>query len=161
MKISIIVAISENNVIGKDNQLIWNLPKDLKLFKEKTMGRHMIMGRKTYESIGRPLPGRITIIITRNINYIADGCIVVTSVKDAIKTAEQAGETEVFIIGGSEIYKDTLNIADKIYLTEVNQSFEGDSFLEIDHSEWKEIHREKHYADEKHNYDFDFVELIK
>src|ERR1700741_1047934 len=114
MILSIIVAIDENYGIGKDNQLMWHLPADLKFFKEKTMGHHMIMGRKTYESIGKPLPGRTTVIITRDKNYRAEGCIVVHSLEEAIEKAKINGDTEAMITGGAEIYRQAIPLTDII-----------------------------------------------
>ncbi|MBX9850394.1 MAG: dihydrofolate reductase [Cytophagaceae bacterium] len=160
--ISVIVAAGKNLAIGKDNKLIWHLPNDLKFFKNKTMGHHMIMGRKTYESIGKPLPGRTSVIVTRNKNYKIEGCIVVNSLKEAIETAKKNGESEAFVIGGAELINDSLAVADRIYFTEVKESFEADVFLKaFDRSKWKEVAREEHKADEKHEYDYAFVEFIK
>lgn len=162
MIVSIIVAAAENLAIGKDNKLIWHLPSDLKFFKNTTMGHHMIMGRKTFESIGKPLPGRTSIIVTRNKNYTAEGCIVVNSLKEAIEKAKADHETEAFVIGGAELINDALEFADKIYLTEVKETFEADVFLKpIDRTKWKEASREDYKADEKHAYDYSFVELIR
>lgn len=158
---SIIVAKAQNNAIGKDNQLLWHLPQDMKHFKQTTMGHHMIMGRKTFESIGRPLPGRELIIVTRNPDYPAPGCKTVGSIKEALGWAEQAGETEVLIAGGAQIYRAMLPLADKIYLTEVKATLEGDTFFpELDQNEWEETQRTAHSADERHAYAYDFVELI-
>ena len=126
MIISIVVAVSENGVIGKDNKLIWHLPVDLKFFKDKTSGHHIIMGRKTYESVGRPLPNRVNIVISRSADYIAEGCIVVNSIKEAIGAV--VDDSEVFICGGAEIYKEALDVADRMYLTRVHHEFEGDTF---------------------------------
>ncbi len=159
MKISIIVATATDGAIGKDNKLLWHLAADLKFFKEKTMGHHMIMGRKTYESIGKPLPGRTTVIITRDINYKVEGCIVVHSLNDAIDTATLAGDTEAMIIGGAEIYRLGLKIADTIYLTEVQGKFEADTFLNFDKSNWIEKERKDHKADDKNKFDYSFMIL--
>src|SRR5574339_652358 len=123
MIVSIIVAASENMAIGKDNQLIWHLPADLKFFKNTTMGHHMIMGRKTFESIGKILPGRTSVIITRNANYNVEGAIVVNSMKEAIEKAKANNETEAMVIGGAELINISLEYADKIYLTEVKETF--------------------------------------
>ena len=137
MDISIIVAIAENNVIGNNNQLIWHIPDDLKRFKALTMGHHIVMGRKTWESIGRALPGRISIVISRNPNYVAHGAVVVTSLQEAIAKAQS--DTEIFIIGGAQIYEQALPLATKLYLTKVHRSFEGDvTFPSIDQKEWCE-----------------------
>ena len=159
--ISIIVAIAENNVIGKDNTLIWHLPADMKFFKEKTTGHCIITGRKNYESIPekfRPLPNRTNIVITRQTNYNAAGALVVGSIEEALKTATATGDDEIFIIGGAEIYKQCLNLVDRVYLTQIHQLFEGDAFFpELDSSKWKETHRTKGITDEKNKYDYDFL----
>ncbi len=158
MMISQIVAVAENNVIGKDNDLIWRLPADLKYFKKTTSGHHILMGRKNYESIGKPLPNRTSVIITRNKDYKAEGCIVVNSITEALEVAKANGETEAFIIGGGEIYKSSMDKTDKIYYTEVHESFDGDTFYpELDKGKWKEISRETHSKDEKNPYDYSFV----
>jgi dihydrofolate reductase len=154
--ISIIVAVAENNVIGKDNKLIWHLPKDLKHFKETTTGHYIIQGRKTFESFGKPLPNRTTLIVTRNKNYKAEGCIVVNSLQEALDIA--IDEKEVFIIGGGEIYKQAMPIADRIYLTKVHQLFDGDTFFpEIKLKEWAEISRQDFEPDEKNKYSFSII----
>jgi dihydrofolate reductase len=158
MIISIIVAVAENNVIGNDNKLIWHLPKDLKHFKETTTGHYIIQGRKTFESFGKPLPNRTTVIVTRNKNYKAEGCIVVNSLQEALDIA--INEKEVFIIGGGEIYKQAMPIADRIYLTKVHQSFEGDTFFpEINMKEWTELNRQDFEPDEKNKYPFSILTL--
>jgi len=142
MKVNIIAALGKNNVIGKDNGLIWRIPDDLARFKQLTVPHPIIMGRKTFESIGRPLPGRTNIIVTREENFLADGCVVTHSVDDAIKKAKKLDD-EIFIIGGGEIYKQTLPYADKLYLTLVDNKEEGDIFFP-DYSEFKkEISREE------------------
>ncbi len=162
MTISIIVAVSENGVIGRDNQLIWRLPSDLKNFKHLTTNHPIIMGRKTFESIGKPLPNRTSIIITRNNDFKYEGCTVVTDVERAIDAAVQTGTDEVFVIGGAEIYKLFLPIINKIYLTEVKACFEGDTFFQISNpAEWQEVNRVNYSADEKHAHDFDIVEMIR
>jgi dihydrofolate reductase len=163
MEISIIVAVSENNVIGKDNDLVWKLSADLKYFKAKTSGHNLIMGRNTFESIGggRPLPNRITTIVTRNNNYIApEGCLVANSFEQALQNIKN--ETEVFICGGAQIYEIGLSIASKLYLTRVHQSFEGDTFFpEIDFSKWNLISEEHFLKDEKNEYDYSFFTYVK
>jgi dihydrofolate reductase len=162
MKVSIIVAADENLGIGKDNKLMWHLPNDLKFFKNKTMGHHMIMGRKTYESIGKPLPGRTSIIITRNKNYKVEGALIANSLEDGISLASSRGETEAFVIGGAELINDSVHLADCIYFTEVKSKFNADVFLKtFDPSKWKEVMREDHQVDEKHAYPYSFVTLIK
>ena len=162
MRVSIIVAACENNVIGKDNDLIWNLPIDMNFFKEKTKNHHVIMGRKNFESIPhkyRPLPNRTNIIITRNRNYIAQDCLVVDSIKKAIEIAKKNNDKEPFIIGGGEIYKLALqeDLVDRIYLTRIHHKFDGDTFFPELHQNWKEINRIKHEADAKHRYSFSFL----
>jgi len=158
MMISIIVAVAEHNVIGKDNKLIWHLPKDLKHFKETTTGHFVIQGRKTYESFGKPLPNRTNVIITRDKNYKAEGCIVVNSLQEALDIA--INEKEVFIIGGGKIYEQAMSIADRIYLTKVHHSFEGDTFFpEINIKEWAEKSRQDYNPDEKNKYPFSIIIL--
>lgn len=160
--ISIIAAISKNNALGKDNDLIWHLPADLKRFKKITSGHTIIMGRKTFESIGKPLPNRKSIIITRNTNYQIEGCTIVHSLDEAI--AKLADEEKAFIIGGAQIYKQSLenNIADQLDITFVHQEFEADAFFpNIDTEVWKEVAREDCKADEKNNYDYSFVTFKK
>jgi dihydrofolate reductase len=157
---SIIVAKAENHVIGLDNQLPWHLPKDLQHFKRITMGHHVILGRKTFAFIKNPLPGRKLIVITRNPNYRVQGCTVVRDITTALAVAEQAGETEIFIAGGGEIYQATLSLADKIYLTEIKAPLDGDAFFPIiNANEWEEVARIHHPADERHLYAYDFIEL--
>ena len=138
MTISIIVAQAENRVIGKDNELIWYIPDDLKRFKQLTTGHHIIMGRKTYEPIGHPLPNRTTLIITRQKDYQAKGCLIVHSLDDAIKLAKD--DKEAFIIGGSQIYQLALEKADKLYLTQIHKDFAGDCFFpKIADDNWEKI----------------------
>jgi dihydrofolate reductase len=141
MKVALIVAAAANNVIGRNNQLPWHLPQDLKYFKAKTLGKPIIMGRKTYESIGRPLPGRPNIVITRNPVWSAAGTNAVTSINEALILAAQLVEgqdsQEIMVIGGAEIYKAALPYADRIYLTRIDLSIEGDAwFPDIDPKEW-------------------------
>lgn len=158
--IAIVVAIAENNVIGKDNQLIWHLPADLRHFKQKTMGHPMIMGRKTFESIGKPLPGRTTIIVTRQEDYKAEGCIVVNSVEEAIAKGKELDSEQVSIVGGAEIYKQALPYVDTLYLTEVHHTFDGDAYLmELNYEDWQEVSTESHDPDEKNKYAYTFKEL--
>ena len=135
--------MGKNMVIGKNNSLPWKLSADLKRFKELTTGKPVVMGRKTFESIGRPLPNRINIIITREKDYKAEGCIVVHSVDDALKFAK--GNEEIMIIGGAQIYNEFLPLANRMYLTLIDKNFEGDAyFTEFDEDGWKEIKREEH-----------------
>jgi len=157
MKLSIIVAIAENNVIGKDNALIWHLSGDMKFFKNTTTGHHIIMGRKTFESLGkRLLPNRTSIIVTRNNEYeIPDGGIRAHSIEDALSKVSQ--DTEAFCIGGERMYKTALPFADKLYVTRVHTSPDGDAFFpEIDLNIWEKISEEHHSADEKNDYDYTF-----
>ena len=160
MKISQIVAISENRAIGKDNDLIWRLPADIKHFKEVTMGHCMLMGRKNFESIGRPLPGRTTIIVTRDTNYKMEGCHVVNSIESGIELAKSLNEQELMVIGGGEIYNQTLSITQKLYLTEVHERFDADTFYpEIDDKDWKLVEEESFQKDEKNPFDYTFKTL--
>lgn len=152
-KINIIVAIAKNRAIGKDNKLLWHIPNDLRRFKEITTGHTVIMGRKTYESIGRPLPDRINIIITRNNDYKADGCVTCKSLEEAIEFAKENQENEVFIIGGGEIYSQAINLADKLYLTLVEGNFEADTYFP-DYSDFKKIIFEKEQKSEGYKYRF-------
>jgi dihydrofolate reductase len=172
MRISIVVAVAENGAIGKDNALLWRLPDDLKFFKAITMGKPIVMGRKTYESIGRPLPGRTNIVITRQATLAIPGCTVVNSLSDAIAIAGvhgvgaqhaaplQQNSTEVMVIGGAEIYRHALPIAHTIYLTKVHATFEGDVFFPaLSDAQWRATHREDHAADDRHLYAFSFITL--
>ncbi len=135
MTISIIVAVAENQVIGFDNHLLWHISEDLKRFKSITLGHHVIMGRKTYESVGKPLPGRINIVVSRKENYKVEGCLVAKSIDDALELAKE--DSEVFIIGGGDIYKQALPLTEKIYFTRVHAGFPGDTFFpELNLSEW-------------------------
>ena len=154
--ITLIAAIGKNRELGKDNDLIWHLPNDLKRFKKTTSGHHIIMGRKTFESLGKPLPNRTNIIITRNKNYKAEGCVVVNSLEAAIKTAET--DSNPYILGGAEIYKLAIEIADVLDLTLVDAALEADAFFpKIDMNVWKEASRQDFLADEKHQYNYSFV----
>lgn len=166
MGVALIVAVAENGVIGKDNNLIWHLPKDMRFFKETTLGHHVIMGRKNFESIPhkyRPLTDRTNIVITRQSGYKAEGCIIVNSVVAALDIAKNNGDTEPFIIGGGQIYKLALeaNLVDKIYLTKINHTFDGDTFFPDLENEWKEVERIDCKADEKHAYDYSFLTFEK
>ncbi len=155
--ITVIGAAAENNVIGKDNKLIWHLSDDLKRFKTLTNGHHIIMGRKTFESFPKPLPNRTHIVITRQTDYqIPEGVIIVNNMKSAIKAAKN--DPQPFIIGGGEIYKEALFLADRIELTRVHESFEGDAFFpEIDLNTWKVINESFHEKDKTHKHDFSFL----
>ncbi|MDF1764623.1 MAG: type 3 dihydrofolate reductase [Oleibacter sp.] len=162
MKLSLMVALAENRVIGRDNQLPWHLPNDLKYFKQTTLGKPVIMGRKTYESIGKPLPGRTNIIITRQTDFHAEGIKVVNTVEQAQALASSVclidGQKEAMIIGGAEIYGLTLPHCDRLYLTEVHSEVEGDAFFpEFDKDRWQEVSRQDFSADDTNPYDYSFV----
>lgn len=162
MKISLIAAVAHNNVIGKNNRLIWRLPADMKFFKDKTTGHCVVTGRKNYESIPekfRPLPERTNIVVTRQQGYRAPGAIVAETIEQALAIAKEKNETEVFIIGGGDVYKQTIGIAHKLYITHINHTFEGDTFFpEIDLTYWKEIRRDVFLPDEKNKYPFYIAE---
>ena len=165
MKVALIVAVSENNVIGRDNQLPWHLPEDLQYFKSVTMGKPILMGRKTYDSIGRPLPGRANIVITRDPNWTAEGVIVVNSLEDAMAEGAQACNAtesdEIMVIGGAQIYRDCLPIADKLYLTKVDAEIEGDAFFpEIDNNQWQKTSEKTPNDLAKYPYRFIILERI-
>lgn len=155
--ITTIVAKAENNIIGNNNELIWHLPDDLKRFKALTSGHPIIMGRKTFESIGRALPNRTNIVITRNSDWNFDGILVVNSLEEAIEKSKEIDEN-IFIIGGGNIYEQAMEISDALEVTEVHHEFEGDAYFpEIDAKTWKEVFREKFPKDEKHIYEYSFV----
>lgn len=157
MTISIIVAASENNVIGIENRLPWNLPADLQFFKNTTWGFPIIMGRKTFESMGRPLKGRQNIVITRQADYSRPGITVVPSIDAAIKAAEEQDVNEIFITGGTEIFLQAFPLVNRIYLTRVHTTLQGDAFFpELSPEEWVRVHDEPHEADEKHAYGYTF-----
>ena len=162
MKLSFIVAMAENNVIGLDNALPWHLSADLKNFKRLTTGKPILMGRKTFDSIGRPLPDRTNIVVTRDTGFAAAGCIVTHSIDAALQVAEEAAgdANEVMVIGGAEFYRQLLPRADCIYLTRVHEVIEGDTFFpKLDSSEWQEVERVDHDADEKNAHDYSFIRL--
>ena len=157
MTTSFVVAASENNVIGKNNKLPWSLPNDLKFFKNTTWAMPVIMGRKTFESTGRPLPGRTNIVITRHEDWKADGVIAVNDMEKALKAAADTDAKEAFIIGGGEIFKDNITNVDKIYITRVHAVVEGDAYFpEIDPSQWNLISNLDFPADDRHNYAYSF-----
>lgn len=159
--ITIIAAASENNALGKDNDLVWHLPDDFKRFKSLTTSHYIIMGRKTFESFPKPLPNRTHIIITRQKNYtVPENCIVVSSLNEAISICPKNEEN--FIIGGGQIYKQSIEIADKIELTRVHTSIEADTFFpEINTNDWELIEKHHHPKDEKHIYDFTYLTYIR
>lgn len=153
MRIAIIAAMARHRVIGIRNTLPWHLPEDLRHFKRLTMGHHIIMGRKTFESIGRPLPGRTTVIITRDPGYRQAGCLVAASLDQALALCR--GDEEVFFVGGAQIYAQALPLADRLYLTEIDAEFEGDAwFPAFDRDEWRETVREPHVSDAGLSYAF-------
>ncbi|OZG72032.1 dihydrofolate reductase [Hahella sp. CCB-MM4] len=154
-KLSLIVARAENGVIGMNNQLPWRLSNDLQYFKRVTMGKPIIMGRKTYESIGRPLPGRTNIVVTRNPEWRADNVVVVHSLSQALEAVHDADE--VMLIGGAELYQQGLGLASTVYLTEVKASPEGDAYFSELSEEWEEVSRQPQEADEKNQFEHDFV----
>ena len=159
---SIIVARADNGVIGKDNGLIWHMPHDLKFFKETTTGHYVIMGRKSFEAVGKPLPNRLNIIVTRQQDYYAENCLVLHSLQEALELGAQQRQKEVFILGGGEIYRQALDQdwVDRIYLTEIKSNFEGDTYFpEIDAAQWNETHREEYQADHQNQHDYAFVTL--
>jgi dihydrofolate reductase len=164
MIITIVVAVGQKNEIGGSGDLLWGLPKDMNHFKNITWGHHVLMGRKTYESIPakfRPLAGRPNIVVSKDPNQKNEGCKNVTSIEEGIKFAKDKGEEELMIIGGGEIYKLTFPMTDKIYLTRVHHAFpEADTFFpEIENDKWKTVSTELIHKDEKHKYDFEFIEL--
>jgi dihydrofolate reductase len=155
-----IAAASENNVLGKDNKIVWHLPDDFKRFKQLTTGHYIILGRKTYESLGQPLPNRPHIIVTRKNNYKVAGCTIANSLDEAIKLAPK--DEDVFVIGGGEIYNQALAFTDKIELTRVHATIEGDTFYpEISSEEWQLVKEEYHPKDEKHAFDFTYQTFIR
>jgi dihydrofolate reductase len=161
MIISLIAALSANRVIGKNNDLPWSLPDDSKYFMQTTKGHYVILGRKNYDSLPekyRPLPNRTNIVITRQKDFKAPDCIVLNSLEKGIAVARDAGEQEVFVIGGAEIYTLTMPLADRLYLTEIHAVVNGDTlFPEFDRAAWKEVSRKSHSSDERHSFAFDFV----
>lgn len=162
IKLSVIVAVAENGVVGKNNALPWYLPADLRYFKQTTLGKPIVMGRKTFESIGRPLPGRTNIVISSNPDYAAEGVTVVSSLPDALDFAGEValidGTEELMVIGGATIYAAAIPLADRLYVTEVHAIVEGDACLgEIDWGKWSESSRDYHSAEAPNPYDFSFV----
>ncbi len=158
MIISMISALGKKNVIGKNNALLWNLPADMRRFRQITTGKPVIMGRKTFESIGKPLPNRQNIILALEKDYKQEGCIVVNSIEDAIKTAKKTGADEAMIIGGGQVYKIFLPLADKLYLTLIDKGFEGDTFFpQYNEKEWEIVKKEDFY-DEANDFNYSFVD---
>lgn len=161
MILSSIVAVARNGVIGKDNGLPWRLPADLQYFKKVTSGHHIILGRKNYESIGRPLPNRVNIVLSRSPEFQAPGCVVVSSLAAAIEVAKQAGETECFIIGGAEIYRQAMSMIQRLYLTRIEEDFEGDIAMPDLGSGWREEWSEVHEPDEKNPWPYRFLRYTR
>ena len=162
LHLSILVAMAKNRVIGRNNRLPWHLTADLKHFKFLTMGQTIVMGRKTYESIGKPLPGRANVIITRQADYEVPGAMVVHSLEDALLICEETsnGHSENFIIGGEKLYRQALKICQRMYITEIQRDFDGDVFFpEFDRSEWEETQRDKHIAENEGGLEYHFVVL--
>ncbi|MBI1887929.1 MAG: dihydrofolate reductase [Nitrosomonadales bacterium] len=154
--LSLIVAMAKNRTIGIDNTLPWRIPEDLKHFKRLTMGHHLIMGRKTYDSIGKPLPGRTTVVVSRDRNLIIEGCSVAHSLPEAI--ASCASDTQIFVVGGADVYAQALGLADMLLITEIQQEIAGDAwFPEFDRSEWLEVSREIHYQEIPEPLEYHFV----
>lgn len=155
LKVNIIVAAAENNAIGKDNKMLWHLPDDFKYFKKNTVGHSVIMGRKTFDSIGKPLPDRRNIVVTRNQNWISDEVDVANSLDEVLTYCRD--EREIFILGGANIYEQALPLAQKVLLTRVHATIEADSFFpDLPQTQWKLTHQEHHLKDDKHAYDFTF-----
>lgn len=158
MRISLIVAASENNVIGKDSALPWDLPNDLRRFREITNGHHIIMGRKTYESIGQSLPNRQNVVISHNPKFKASGADVVSSLTEALALAKERGEKEAFVIGGGQIFAEALPLADRIYITRIHAMVEGDAFFPaLDPAQWEEVEKEEHEPDVRHLQAYTFL----
>lgn len=164
MKISLIAAVARNGVIGLNNDMPWHLPDDFAFFKRKTSHHVIIMGRKSLDALGKPLPNRTSIVITRNPAFAAEGVTVRHTLDEAIDLAQQVDQQhyqmgEIFVIGGAEIYKMALSVATTLYLTEIHQAYDGDThFPEFDKSEWRQVSRQLHPTDERHAASFDFVE---
>jgi dihydrofolate reductase len=155
MQVSIIAAVADNGVIGRDGDLPWRLPADMRFFKRTTMGHHLVMGRKTWDSIGRPLSGRTMVVLTRDRDAQIPGAHVVHDLREAIDLAREAGDSEVFVAGGAQVYAQALPLADRLLLTRVAATVDGDvHFPEYDPSAWVEVAREEHAADQRHAHAF-------
>lgn len=160
MKISLIAAMTKNRVIGKDNDLPWKLPDDMKYFQQTTKGHVVIMGRKNYDSLPpsfKPLPNRTNVILTRQKGYKANECVVYDNLEDALEFAKGKDEQEVFVIGGGQVYKEAITKGDRIYLTEIQTEIDGDVFFPAMDASWKAVSRKHHPTDDRHKYAFDFV----
>lgn len=162
MKISLIVAMDRNRVIGTDNRLPWHLPADLKHFRALTIGKPVLMGRKTYQSIGKPLAKRENIVLSRQLDFVAPGCQVVRSIEEAMALVRTQGAEELMVIGGAQLYVAMLPLADRLYITEIDTAVAGDArFPPIDPSQWHEIARQQHPADAHNPYNYNFLTLEK
>ncbi len=160
--VSLIVAMDKNGGIGKENRLPWHLPSDLKRFKRLTMGHHLVMGRKTYATIGKPLPGRVMIVLSRQKGYLAPGCQVARSLHEAVQFAEVHQESELFIIGGGEVFRQAIDLADKIYLTTVHATVDADiSFPQIDPGQWEIVDSETQTRNGQDEYDSEFTLWVR
>lgn len=160
MLLSMIAAVAENGVIGSDGGMPWHLPADLKFFRKTTMGKPIIMGRKTLESIGKPLDGRLNIVLTRQPNVQIEGCTVVSTLDHALASARAGGADEAIIIGGGQLYSRAMPLAQRLFLTRIHETFEGDTYFpEIDLAAWIEVKRENHVADAKNSHDYSFCVL--
>jgi dihydrofolate reductase len=158
MRIAAIFAMSENRVIGKNNELPWHLPADMRHFKELTLGKPILLGRKTYESIGRALPGRCNVVVTRDVNFQAPGCVVANSLETALSAADYSDE--IMVIGGAVLYQHLLPRTHRLYMTMIHHVFDGDAFFpELDMNEWREIERHDHAADQENKYSYSFITL--
>lgn len=158
MTISFVVAYDRRRAIGKDNRLPWRLPDDMKHVRQVTIGKPLIMGRRTWDSIGRPLPGRTSIVLTRDRDFRCDGCLVARTADEALKLAGAA--PEVIVFGGARVFEEFLPLADRIYLTEVETEVDADTYFpKLDPADWREVERMRHSADERHPYAFSFVTL--
>ena len=156
--LSIIVAIANNQVIGNNNELIWHIPEDLKRFKVLTMGHHIIMGRKTWESIGRPLPGRISVVVTRNPDYQAEGCIIASSLEQALNLS--SSDSQIFVIGGGELYRQAMPLTSRLYVTQIDQAFDGDTLFPTIEPELWDVEKKEEPA-EKDGLRYSFVNYVR
>jgi dihydrofolate reductase len=154
--VSLIAAVADNSVIGKDNKMPWHLPADLRFFKKTTLGHPVIMGRKNFESIGKALPGRTNIVLTNRMDFAADGVLIVHSLNEAFEEAQKSGSEECFVIGGAEIYKQALPFCQKLYITRVHGVFEGNPIMPEFESGFSRIEIAKNFKDEQNLYDYDF-----
>lgn len=156
--ISLIVAMGKNRAIGLNNKMPWHLPADLKYFKKVTTGHTIVMGRKTFESIGRPLPNRTNVILTRDTSFVAEGCQIIHTVDEAVQLGEKE---DIFVIGGAELYHQLLPYADLLYVTQIHESFEADTFFPEIGEEWKLTSTEKNSLDENNSYDYEFQVFVR